>query len=304
MVREPVNDARSELPEPQQAVPAELQVQIIEYIGACRQRVPAFIDSHYSVRGAFRLNRRAWGRDVLVAPFNFLMAIPNFILAIISVVLDLVGARRPARWLHAHHLGLRTAVQQKLESELMHCLLELPAAPGPADAAVRELARQAAREPLAIYLRTRDIAGEITAGLLAAVVGLTFFSQFTPGSISAGTVFAQAFAREQAVSNFLLGDFLGGLYYDLFPVQPSLTVVLLSILVVILTLAVVSAFAGILHDPVQRWLGIHQRRLHGLLDAIEAAMRNPRDERGYRPRDTFYGRIQDLLDWVRGLLHL
>lgn len=55
-------------------------------------------------------------------------------------------------------------------------------------------------------MQTRTVAGDITAGALAAFMGAVVLSQFTPGSIAAGTAIAQAVGREQAISEFVLGD--------------------------------------------------------------------------------------------------
>ena len=64
---------------------------------------------------------------------------------------------------------------------------------------------------------------------------------------------------------------------------------------------VITAFAGFLHDPVQAVTGLHQRRLHQLLDAIEESLHR-HDTKGYRPKDTFFGRVYDVVDWVKGFL--
>ena len=38
-----------------------------------------------------------------------------------------------------------------------------------------------------------------------------------------------------------------------------------------------------------------------MLDAIEASAIEPQ-AKGYRPKDTFFGRVYDLIDWFKGLL--
>jgi len=45
-------------------------------------------------------------------------------------------------------------------------------------------------------------------------------------------------------------------------------------------------------------------RLHPApLDAIEALATEPR-AKGYRPKDTYLGRVYDLIDWVKGVLSM
>jgi hypothetical protein len=280
---------------------ADLQRRVADHIAACRQRIPAFVAATYSGRGAIDLNRRAFGTDVLVAPFNFLMGFPNFVLRILAIPLDVLGARNAAKWLARSHLGLPTSVQTTLTEKLMAELLDLPQNPEEAGDRVRRLLCAAAREPVRIYVQTRNVAADITAGTLAALLGLAFLHQLTPGSISAGSAVAQVVAREQAVSEFALGETLGRLYYTVSPVSPSLTVIVLALLLVMATIAVVAALSGIIHDPIQTAAGIHRRRLNRMLDAIEESV-SERDGKGYRPKDTFFGRVYDLIDWIKGIL--
>ena len=108
-------------------------------------------------------------------------------------------------------------------------------------------------------------------------------------------------AVEQAASEFFLGETLGRFYYTLFPVSPPIGIVMATVLTVMVTIALVAAFSGMLHDPIQKRTGIHQRRLNQLLDAIEKSACQSL-AKGYRPKDTFVGRIYDFIDWVKGLL--
>ena len=260
-----------------------------------------FIDANYSWRGAIKLNRLAWGVDIVVTPFNFIVGIPNFILRVLAVTLEFLGARTLAQGLFRCHLGLSTSVQKTLTAKLKTDLLGLQCDPEDASDRQRHLVELAAREPVKIYVRTRNVAGDITAGILAVLIGIVFFNQFTPGSMSAGSAMAHIVAKEQAVSDFALGDVLGQLYYAMFPVDPSLTIIIMVVLVVTAIIALVGAFSGIIHDPIQTITGIHQRRLNQMLNAIEASF-NQTAGKGYRPKDTFFGRILDLVDWVKGLL--
>jgi hypothetical protein len=275
--------------------------QLAIYIEECRQRIPTFVNRHYSLQGAFQLNRLAMGRDILVAPFNFLMGFPNFLLRLIAVLFELFGAHRLAHRLLKIHLGFPTSVQQALTSHLWRDFLILSRTPKGVDKRLEQLVCQAAHEPLQIYVQTRNVAADITAGTLAALLGLTLLSQFTPGSFSAGTAIAHLVAREQAASDFFLGETLGRFYYTLFPVSPSIGIVLATVLVVMVTIALVAAFSGIIHDPIQKITGIHQRRLNQLLDAIEKNATQSLTK-GYRPKDTFVGRIYDFIDWIKGLI--
>jgi len=197
-------DKQQELPE------ADLTERVAEHIDACRQRVPAFVAANYAGRGAIGLNRRAFGVDVLVAPFNFLMGLPNFLLRVMAVASGFIGAHEAARRLARSHLGLPTSVQKALTAKVMTDLLDLPVKPGDARDRVREMLSAVAQEPVRIYVQTRNVAADITAGTLVAVLGFVFLHQFTPGSISAGSALAHVVATEEAVSQFPFGEILGG----------------------------------------------------------------------------------------------
>lgn len=281
----------------------ELQNRITCHIDSCRQRIPEFVKSHYSIAGAIRLNRAAWGTDMWIAPFNVFLGLPNFAVQLLATVVRVIGAKKLAGWLGRCHLGIPTTVQKLLESRLTSDLLSLPEETDAATDRLSHIVASAAQEPVSVYLHTRNVAADITAGTLTAVVGLALISQFTPGSISAGSAFAQIIATEQAVSDFWLGDSLGRIYYNMFPVTPSLTITVSTLLSVMAVLAVISAFSGVIHDPVQKITGIHSRRLHRLLDAIEESVTQS-SAKGYRPKDTFFGRIYDVVDWVKALLTL
>ncbi|PVV24173.1 MAG: hypothetical protein B6D78_01915 [gamma proteobacterium symbiont of Ctena orbiculata] len=279
------------------------QGRLADYIEVCRQQIPDFVSNHYSLQGAFHLNRLAMGRDILVAPFNFLMGFPNFLLRLLALLFELVGARHLARRLLKIHLGFPTRVQQQLTSHLCSDFLKLSQLREGDDKQLGQILHRAAKEPMQIYVQTRNVAADITAGTLAAILGLTLLHQFTPGSFSAGTAIAEIVAKQQAASGFVLGETLGHFYYTLFPVSPPVGIIALTVLSVMVTIALVAAFSGMLHDPIQKITGIHQRRLNMLLDAIakNATQSLPK---GYRPKDTFVGRIYDLIDWIKGLLSI
>jgi hypothetical protein len=87
------------------------------------------------------------------------------------------------------------------------------------------------------------------------------------------------------------------LWYAAFPAAPS------AVLMAGLTgglmagASVVAAFAGIVADPVQRRLGLHQRRLHRLLDALHRQLLDPQAP-GFAVHDHYVARLLDLFDLV------
>lgn len=65
-----------------------------------------------------------------------------------------------------------------------------------------------------------------------------------------------------------------------------------------LAFSLLSAFAGIVADPVHRPLGIHRRRLRRLVAAIERNLRGDGPER-FVVRDHYIARILDVADLLR-----
>ncbi|HLY88439.1 MAG TPA: DUF6635 family protein, partial [Acetobacteraceae bacterium] len=106
-----------------------------------------------------------------------------------------------------------------------------------------------------------------------------------------------------AISSFPLGAGLGSLWYGMYPASaaPLLAVGLSGGLLMIG--AVLSAFAGIVTDPVQRRIGLHQRRLRRMIDAMERQMLDPAAP-GYSVLDRYVARLIDVLDVVTAIVRL
>ena len=108
---------------------------------------------------------------------------------------------------------------------------------------------------------------------------------------------AGAVAQQAAIASFPLGAAAGSLWYGLFSATPS-GVLVASIIGGLIGLgAVVTAFAGVLTDPLQRALGVHRRRLHRLIDALGVELKGGRQ--AFQVRDHYAARILDLVDLAR-----
>jgi hypothetical protein len=62
--------------------------------------------------------------------------------------------------------------------------------------------------------------------------------------------------------------------------------------------AILTSFSGIVTDPIQHKLGIHQRRLFKFLDSLDRELRGRRDSK-FHIRDQYIARIFDLLDLIK-----
>ena len=300
---------------------------IDHYIAARHARVEAFVDRHFNLIGSLRLHRRAIGLDLVRAPANVVLMVPYLAMQLGGFGLRRLGAREAARWLRSRMPFLDTDVARELTWRL-HCeLLELPYDDGrrrcerdalaeailadPRIAAAVDrldfLARREVYDPeqqarlrrlLATYAGTRAAAADLVNNVLLASTGMAAFHKLTPGTLTLGPVIAAALAQQAAVASFPLGSALGGLWYGWFPAAPSAGLVAGATGGLVLLTASTAAFAGVLADPVQRACGLHQRRLHRLIDALGRELEGDSDA-AFHARDHYVARIFDLIDLAR-----
>ncbi len=291
----------------------------IRYIRSRRARAPAFVSHNFRLKGALGLHRHALGLDLLRAPANLALAAPNLALELAALLTQRHSPKR-ARRLRGKRRFLETAVARELEWRLFTDLLELPyEQPGrhaTRDALAEEIAREPAiadmlaavaaasrqpgfevwaREAAGRYGESRLAVADLATSLASAGVGAALFRQWTPGALSLGPAAAQMLAQQAAVAGFPLGAGAGALWYGLFPAKASAVSAVGLTGALALLPAVLSAFAGVAADPVQARLGLHDRRLQRLLDALEARLLG-RAEAGFNPREPWVARILDLAD--------
>lgn len=262
------------------------------YIDACRQRIPVFVRRHFSFRGALALHRHAIGGDLWRAPLNTLLAVPAFLILVTSLVLRVVGLKSRAMRLQRLRLGVTTATQRRVEDLILVELLALPGALRTTLTETSPLMRLLRR-----YACTRSAATELSLNVLMLCAGVLIFDRLTPGSLSTGTVLAEALTRQSAVEAFPLGAWAGELYYTAFPPGWELADVGLAVLVTLAVVALLSSFVGILTDPVQAALGIHRRRLERLVDEVEHRLLG--EDAEFHPKDPYFARLVDLVDAAR-----
>ena len=317
--------------------PRTLAEQIVDdgverYLARRQQRIEPFVERNFSFRGSVGLHRMAVGWDIAKAPLNLAMAPPQVGLLAAAALARKLGASRMAAELAGKRLTMQTAVGQELAWRLHTDLLELPYQSGDRVSGKDALAetilddprienaimpaleiigmhgnspllRQRLDHALTEYARTRAAATEITTALLNLGAGAVALKQLTPGAGTLGPSLATAIVHRAAVMSFPLGGALGSLWYSLFPVAPS--VVLIAGLTggLLAASTVASAFAGILADPVQRRLGLHQLRLRRLIEALKRQMEDP-SAPGFVVHDHYVARLLDLFDIVGAVVRV
>ena len=297
------------------------------YIAERRAAVRPFVNRHFGLAGAARLHRVALGKDILRAPVNLALAVPNIAAKIGGAGVRRWRKDRAPHWLDGRDLFIRTDVDREIEWLVHTELLELPFQQGDrvsekdalaeailqhpdvvdtVNAAV-EIIESPTRDPeiaarltenLRRYTGSRAAAADMVAALSSMGVGGLLFHQLTPSALSLGPALAAVVAQHAAVVGFPLGASLGGVWYSMFPVVPSTTLVVGMTGGLLAGVAAAAAFAGVVADPVQRALGIHERRLTKLIDALEADLIGTRQGR-FTVRAHYVARLVDFFECVR-----
>jgi hypothetical protein len=300
---------------------------IRSYIQARQDKVPEFAKRFFSFRGAFGVNRKALGADLYKGPLNVLWSLPYMGLRASSALSRKIGLEKFPSLIERLPAGLETRVQREINWLIFTELLEIPYDQGNrksnTDALLEEILNQpeisllfsnelstiyskskdpkfrpALERNLMEYSRSRTAAADLAGSLISLSAGVTMFGKMTPGAMTAGGAIATAVAQHTAISHFVLGPTLGGLYYSIFPATASMGLVVASTGTFMALLAVLTSFSGIITDPIQYKLGIHQKRLKKLIECLDKELRGSGDS-GFKIRDQYIARVFDLLDLVK-----
>lgn len=297
------------------------------YIDTRRTRISYFSRRHFSFRGAIRMHRAALGGDLVRAPVNIALALPHILKMLAIGLFDRFGWRRASAGLRRWPTQLETAVSREIDWLMWSEFLELPYHAGgrvsDRDAlaelllAEPEIARALAAakaiaaghrddavfnarltESMARYTGARTAAAEIATALASAGVGGLVAQQLTPTAFTLGPALAAILAQQAAIIAFPLGTGLGGMWYAMFPAEPSWQLVAGMTVGLLAVSSVMAAFAGIVADPIQRALGIHRRRLEKLVDSMEADLLDG-GTGNFRVRAHYVARLFDFFEAVR-----
>lgn len=313
-------------------IDSEVVTQAVErgigrYIHSRKARVPQFVADYFSVRTAWKVHRKALGRDLYRTPLNVVWAVPSAGVQALGGIFRKVGAEGVARRLDRLPKGLETDVQREVKWLIYTELLELPYREGEReshrDALLAEiLAEPALARQCEAYLEiirrkvddpgfkeslehnltqlavARTAASELAAGIVSLAAGYAAFQKATPGAIAGGSALAGAIAHQMAVSSFWLGPTLGAWYYSIFPVAASTGLVVASTGTLMAALAVVSTLAGVVVDPLLAVTGIHRKRLEKFVDRLGNELRG-RGESRLKIHDQYLARVFDILDLLK-----
>ncbi|MGD8709939.1 MAG: hypothetical protein PVF40_06075 [Ectothiorhodospiraceae bacterium] len=315
-----------------QAAEAIVDDAVRRYIRTRRERVDAFVSRHFTLSGSLKLHRHVIGRDLYRAPLNMVAGLAVAGSRAGAGAATLLGARRTAERLRAIRPFRPTDLGAELEWLLHSELLELPFDSGDRRTRRDALAEELLRDPriqtclvnmldqlsqrtdipgfqdrltdaLAEYVGSRAAAADLSVGLVSAATGWATFRQATPGIAALSSTVAGNLAYASAIQGFWAGPGLGSLWYGMVGVTTPawLTAGVFGALVI--PAAVLAAFSGVVTDPVQRRLGLHQRRLQRLLDSLEQALLG-RGDGELRLRDHYVARVLDMADWAQAAVRV
>ena len=238
---------------PERALAGAIVADAVDrYLEATRARIVPFVDDHFSFSSAWALHRRALGRDLLRAPVNVMLVLPQVVvLPAAAALARRAGWSRGADWLGSRQLLRETDVAREV-AWLVHTeLLRLPYRQGRRESArdalaeevfgdprteaadrcvLEELARrtsdaafrQDVEDKLAAYKLSRSAVAELCTAIVSVAIGAAVFRQLTFGVMSLGPALAHEAAQRHAIASFPLGSWLGGLWYGVFPATPAL----------------------------------------------------------------------------------
>jgi hypothetical protein len=150
---------------------------------------------------------------------------------------------------------------------------------------------------LAEYGVTRTGAADLASNVVLLVSSKFALGQASFGALSAGSAVAAAVAKTIAISNFWLGPTAGSYFYAVAPVAVSLRLLIAVTGMIAIILAFVSTFMGMVTDPIQAKLGLHQRRLRRLVKAVEQDLLG-KSAGQFQLREKYMGRIFDVVDFL------
>jgi hypothetical protein len=300
---------------------------IDKYIESRKAKIPEFVNRYFSVKGALKLHKKALSADLYKGPINIFWALPYTGLKATASLFRKTGNKKIPSMFEKLPRGFETNVQKEVKWLIYTELLEIPYQQGkrksdkdtlleeilnqPEITAlfIQELSeineksknpgfRQRLESKLMEYASSRTAAADLAGTIITLSVGATIFKQMTPGSMATGSAVAAAIAHHTAVSNFVLGSTLGSVWYSIFPVSVSAGLIAATTGTIMAAMAIITSFTGIIIDPIQTKLGLHQKRLKKFINSLEKELKGLGDSK-YELRDQYVARVFDILDMLK-----
>ena len=279
---------------------------IRHYTAERRQRVAPFCARCHSWKGMRKIHTESIKEDFITNPLNLLWVVPHALFKSGAEWSRKLGWAAPSEWFKRIPLKFKTGSQKKIEWLLLTDLLELPYDHGSWQSHADALAEEFYRNPKLAVLRgqpewesmlhtsprlwsqelladsaERTAAADLASGGATLLAGWCFLGKAALSVFGMGEQYARRSAHDEAVNSFSLGPVhfgpkvdhkLGSLYYEVFPVNPTVAQIWIGTAVIMLGVACLSLVLHALLDPIQQAMGLHEARLQRFLNALEARL--------------------------------
>lgn len=259
----------------------ESQETVRSYFEEQRQSIDNFCLLHFSFQGTWKRFRRALGWDLVRLPINSALSIPYLTFKKSLSALDKIGWDGPARWVEKVPSGLKTNVQKEMEYLIVEEILrprgdetalesQLKKSFGRFEESNRSLISLSRKsQELKNYFQSYATLTDFSGLLATLAVGYYFFRDMSLGILEMGNRWAHSEAKSEAASNFILGAKLGRGFYNIFPPEVSNLTVFKATLSIAIVCTLLTWTVNLVLDPIQFYLGLHQRRLKRVIDQLE-----------------------------------
>jgi hypothetical protein len=299
---------------------------IKKYITECRENVEPFVDNTFSFSKAWEVNKKALGKDLLKAPANALWTPLYFLGTSLGKGLKKINLNSAGETLSNLPPGFTTDVELEVQWKVYTEFLKLPFKQEDKefsgnrlleiileDEALAPIIQESMQsisnltlekngenlltENILEYVDSRKAASELSATLIGTATGYITSRSLNFGAVGLGQTLATSAAYHSAVSTFALGNTLGGVFYSVVPISVSTGAVVLSTGGIAALLGVVSAFGGVIADPIQKKLGLHQKKLNKLVDSLEYQLTSD-EKMSLDIKDGYAARVLDVMDFL------
>lgn len=310
----------------QQIIAQAVERGIERYIAQCRESIPSFCQQTFSMVGAWQINKKAFGKDILKAPANVIWTPVYFVGTSIGKGLGKLKLNKASELLTKLPAGFTTDVELEVQWRIYTEFIRLPYQQGErhshenrlleliledtqlaplfehsmsaiSELGLSEQGRDMLTKRIFEYTDSRKAASELSSVLIGTATGFLTNKSINFGALGLGQSVAASAAYHSAVSSFALGNTLGVAFYSVVPVSASATAVVLSTGGVAAALGAISAFAGVLTDPLQLKLGLHQKKLDKLVNALEVQLKS-NQQSSLDIKDGYAARVLDILDFL------
>nr|BFD67636.1 hypothetical protein HAGR004_26580 [Bdellovibrio sp. HAGR004] len=248
-----------------------------------KQNISPFIEKHFTVSETLQIQKRHLPLDLVLSPVNALWSIPYLLIKKTVETSDKLGWPAlnpimdilPASFKTGYQKDIEKLIATELIGEgiLMDYIHKDPllgpmVASGSVQLDQRRIRTEVLKE-VEKYTSSQAMISDICSSLLTVAVGWIYFGDKSLGIMGLGSRFARKMAREQASSNFFLGEKVGSVFYGVFPPAPTNTQIVLATFSVGALLTVCSLFVSVMIDPARKRFGLHEKKLHTLVDNLE-----------------------------------